>query len=182
VNRFLVLFLCVGLLCVLTGCPQKEEATYQGKPTSEWMKLLKDKDPEVRKLAIVAVRAIGPEAKEAIPHLLEAFKDPELDVDIRTAAFSTAVDKLGLQQNTASDQLLFDVFKDSDEAERMRTAAGWMLQQRAEKALPIIIQGLKDTDAHTRRWSAELLGNLGPKAKGGVPALIEVIKLRGVSP
>jgi HEAT repeat protein len=41
---------------------------------------LKDKDEEVRRYAAKALGNIGPKAKEAVPALIEALKDENLDV------------------------------------------------------------------------------------------------------
>ena len=52
----LVLFL---LICILSvGC-SKDEIYYEGKSTSQWVKMLKDKDPEARRSAVAALGNIA---------------------------------------------------------------------------------------------------------------------------
>jgi len=48
-------------------------------------KLLKDKDSEVRQAALDAVKDIGPEAKIAIPALMELLKDKDVQWDVVSA-------------------------------------------------------------------------------------------------
>src|SRR5262249_29059514 len=52
-----------------------EEVRFKGKPASFWIKKLQDKDPAERKEAVEAMGAIGPDAKAAVPALIEALED-----------------------------------------------------------------------------------------------------------
>ena len=56
-----------------TNTDQKE-TTYQGKTLSQWIAELKDTDSEVRFNAATVLSAIGPDAKPAVPALIEALK------------------------------------------------------------------------------------------------------------
>ena len=61
------------------GDPQKRIAIYRSEILSKLLVLLKDPDPTVRQEAIKALIAFGPEARSAVPYLLEIVqrdKDP----------------------------------------------------------------------------------------------------------
>jgi hypothetical protein len=51
---------------------------------------------------------------------------------------------------------------------------------QAQKAIPVLIDGLKDSDSSVRQWVAAALGNLahhfGPVVKGAVPGLADLLK------
>jgi hypothetical protein len=71
-----------GCLCLLLaaswvaeGAGQKPpEPSYQGKPLAYWIGTLRDKEPQARPRAMVALKAIG---EAATPALLEALRDKD---------------------------------------------------------------------------------------------------------
>jgi hypothetical protein len=47
------------------------EPAYRGRPLSQWLSQLQNKDPNIRSEAAQALGGFGPEAKIAIPDLIE---------------------------------------------------------------------------------------------------------------
>ena len=60
----------MGMLKWLFG-KSEPDPTYSGRPLSHWLRALQSADPETRDGALDALRPIGPEAKAAIPALVE---------------------------------------------------------------------------------------------------------------
>ena len=99
-NISLVLSLCIGLLFI--GCINETsaEATYQGKPVSHWVRMLKDKDTPSRRKAALALGEIGPRAMEAVPALTHALlQDQDNEVHYRAAI---ALESIGSAPTEAS--------------------------------------------------------------------------------
>src|SRR5262249_28758651 len=71
------------------------DATYKGKSSAEWSVQLHDKDGGKRAEATVALRALGSNAKDAVPGLIRALKDKEPDV--RSGA-ALALGKIGASE------------------------------------------------------------------------------------
>ena len=79
-KRRLVLFLLIGILSV--GC-SKDEIYYEGKSTSQWIKMLRAKDPEARRSAVAALGHIGPRAEMVVPALIKAMGDRDRVVRVQ---------------------------------------------------------------------------------------------------
>ena len=58
----------------------------------------------------------------------------------------------------------------------VRLSAAEALGEAATRALPDLLEALKDSDEDVRYYTAQALGKIGPKAKEAVPALIEALK------
>ncbi len=63
-----------------------------------------------------------------------------------------------------------------DSSSKIREKAAQALRHFGEKAVPILAQTLKDTDANVRWAAAHALGEIGPAAKDAVPALIQALE------
>ena len=134
---------------------------------------LKNRDAMVRRVAVVTLGGIGPEAKEAIPALIAALKDDDPWVR-RTAA--GALGGIGPEAKEAIPALIA-ALKDGDPGVR-RTAAEALgaISPAAKEAIPALITALKDDDPWVRRTAAVALGEIGPAAKEAIPALITALK------
>ena len=71
-GRYLLVLACMAILSM--GCTQKKEVAYQGKPLRVWIDMLEEPNPISRYAAIQAVGEIGPEAREAIPVLVDIIR------------------------------------------------------------------------------------------------------------
>lgn len=111
--------------------------------------VLRDRnDTFFRSSAAVALARIGPEAKEAVPALLEALKAEDLKDENRIRGTRSAV----------------------------MTALGHM-GAAAKEAVPVLADIFKDQQADygLRRQAAEALGKIGPAAKEAIPTLVGVL-------
>jgi HEAT repeat protein len=68
-------------LCLLLGCSDnafQREATYEGRPTSEWVQLAADDDVERRRNAVAVLGELGlTEADQSVPALAKAVGDAD---------------------------------------------------------------------------------------------------------
>lgn len=134
-----VLLLCVAILS--TGCTRNKEVIYQGKPLSEWIRMLEDTDPVTRLSAIHAVGKIGPEAKAAVPALIETIRQTRNHDRKMLLACNVALLAMGKELVPYMIALLKD-----DEWE-MRRGAAWILGKAgpyAEDAVPALTKALED--------------------------------------
>jgi len=157
-RRCLTLLLCTAILSI--GCTKKEEVTYQGKPLSEWMKMLKDEDLIRKYAAINAVGKIGPEARDAIPVLIETIRQTRNHDRKTLLACNYALLAMGKEMVPYMISLL----KDDDW--EMRRGAAWILGKagpEAKNALPALTEALNDSNPAVRTKAAEAL----KKVKGG---------------
>lgn len=110
---------------------------------------LKDEFPFVRINSALALSQIGPTARQAVPALMEAFKDPDNRVVI--AGFFYSV-------RHASADALGNIGPD------------------ARDAIPMLIEALSDEEIRTKWTAARALGNIGSEAKGAVKDLKRMLK------
>ena len=117
-----------------------------------------------------ALNNIGPDAKEAVPALIEALKDED------KTARQNAAEALGNMGPDAKDAVptLIETLKDKYGAVRRAAAdALGSIGPDAEEAVPALIEALKNKDGTVHRAAASALGSIGPDA---VPELIEALK------
>jgi len=121
-------------------------------------------------------RDIGPEAKVAVPALIEALKDHDPAVR-RNAAW--ALGDIGPEAKAAIPTLI-ELLKDHDQrVHRDAAAALGMIGPEAKVAIPALIELLKDHDQEIYRAAAEALGNIAvtlqkARAKGMTDQLKDV--------
>ena len=132
--------------------------------------LLKSKDVETRREAVIALAGIGPAAKSAVPELITLMDDKEFP---NRGAAAFALGKIGSKD--AAEPL-----KKSLEATdpMLRLASVWALLQLdpgnddyAKIAVPRLAAALSNDRPRVRREAAIALGKLGPKASGAVKEL-----------
>ncbi len=115
---------------------------------------LKDEEGSVRKVAAEALGGIGPEAKAAVPALIEALKDPEGDV--RREAAQT-LGQIGPEAKAAVPALS-EALKDTEW--EVRSGAGRALGgigPEAKAAIPALIEASKDEYGRDREAADEAL-------------------------
>jgi HEAT repeat protein len=162
---------------------------------------MKDHDGKVRLGALAALEQIGPEAKAAVPALVDAMKDH--DGKVRLGALA-ALEKIGPEAKAAVPALV-DAMKERNPEQRyLAVKVLGRMGPEAKDALPalanaskdgdakvrdaaigalaaaVTMQGLtellKDKDPAIRSGAARALRRIGPKAKEAVPALTELLK------
>jgi HEAT repeat protein len=151
-KRFLVLLVCMAIVSI--GCNRKEEAVYQGKPLSQWMKLLEDTNPITRLAAIHAVGKIGPDASAAIPVLVDTIRQTRNHDRRILVACNNALLEMGQE----IVPYIIPLLKDDDW--EMRRGGAWLLGKvgpDAKDAVPALTEALNDTNAAVRMKAAEAI-------------------------
>ena len=147
-KTFPVLLVCLLAILLSFGCSKKKEAvTYQGKPLSEWMKMLNDKNPHTKLEAVIAIREIGPGAREAIPDLIEIIRTTR-NHD-KKFLFATVNALLAMGKEIVPDMI--SLLKDDNW--EMRRGSAWMLGKlgpEAKDAVPALTEALNDTNVNVR--------------------------------
>jgi hypothetical protein len=160
---------------VQLAAAQEKEPIYDGRPVSEWIARLKDKDDKVRHKAAFSLRQLGPEAKAAVPALIDSLKDKNVSVREESAF---ALQQIGSPAKPAIPALI-DALKDEDYWVRywsLRALADFGGDARA--AVPALAQILKGPDAELKVQAARGLWRMGENRKEVLAALIDVLQER----
>ncbi len=135
---------------------------------------LKDGSGKVRMMAAMALGEIGHPAKEAVPALLEAANDKS---DFVRALAAGALGKTGRGAKGVVPALIGMLGDKHREVRRAAATGLGDIGQADEPVLNALIATLgKDPDSAVRVDAAQALGQLGPKAKSAVPALLRALK------
>ncbi len=177
-KRCIAVLVCVGLLAI--GCSKKEEITYQGKPMRAWIEMLEDQNPAVRYSAIRAVGEMGPEAREAIPLLVETIRQVRNHDKKMLVACNSALLGMGKELVPYMISLLKD-----DEWE-MRRGAAWLLGKvgpDAADAVPALNVALHDTNPAVRMKAADALRKItGQQPHSPKPVSSQSLPGKGQAP
>jgi HEAT repeat protein len=131
---------------------------------------LKDSDVTVRLSAASDLAELGPDAKEAIPDLIETLKDRNEDVRLTTVDALTAIgkDAIGpLIEATKSDNV--DIRWGAAEAIRR-------IGPEAKDALPQLTKLLEDKDEVIRLRAAYSMSVFGLGGRAAVPILVDALQ------
>ncbi len=134
-------------------------------------------DKDLRYAAADALGRIGSSSKPAIPSLLKILANKMEDSFDRTVAAS-ALGKIGLDANKAVP-VLKECLEDQDFHVRVEAAYSlWEINQNPRDVMPALIEILNnDRNYNAQRRAVEVVGHIGPDAKGAVPALINNLRL-----
>jgi HEAT repeat protein len=136
---------------------------------TDQLKLLKNKDPRVRRAAATNLGRLGAEAKFAIAPLRQRLTDA--DPRVRSGA-ATALCEIG----PAAVEEMIQALALPDRL--VRREAVWGLAKigaEAAPAVPALARALADRDASVRKGAARALGLLGRLAKPAIPFLIRAL-------
>ncbi|MBZ5626408.1 MAG: HEAT repeat domain-containing protein [Acidobacteriia bacterium] len=128
---------------------------------------LKNNDGGVRDGAVRALADFGPDAKAAVPPLIELMKDND---DF------FAGDALGSIGAEAVPALVEALAAGETRIRCQAACALGRVRAGAEEAVPALVAALNDDDRRVRVWSVMALDQIGATTKGAVPALIEALK------
>ena len=162
-----------------------QERFEEGRPLSYWAQALKHEDSAVREQAALILSRMSPDAREAVPQLVEALKDPSSAVRVNAAV---ALYKMG-----AEAKAYVPAFCDSlkDEIPFVRLDAAMALQKMgadAREAVPALMEAIQEKtnqpplpfiNLSVRQAAARALGRIGPEARDAVPLLTESLKQKG---
>jgi HEAT repeat protein len=129
---------------------------------------LQDPRWAVRQAAVYALCLIGPNARDAIPVIIEALKDEDIRVG---AAAGDALGLIGLEANSAVAALEGGEWLDRRMAARVLGQIG----PAAKAAIPALIEAVTDPNAAVREEAGRALDLIGPEASS-VPALIAALE------
>ena len=154
---------------------------------------MKDESWGTRCSVAEALGLIGPDAKDAVPALVEALKDENINVRRYAAG---ALGQIGSNAKEAVSALV-QALKDNNDGVR-RYEETWLHPKKedgpsrlrrsivealdrigpeAKEAVPLIVRSLKDDyDPNVRVAAAEALGEIGSEAKEAVSALVEALE------
>jgi HEAT repeat protein len=152
----------------------------------------KSTDLNVRKEAIVALTAVGPDRKDKdlVPVYLAALKDSTSNTAVRQSALH-GIAMLGKELDREKDKeaiaAVIDAIKDSDkEVQKSALSAvskmGPVVNNvtTAKQIMPTVMDYLQDSDAKMRDQALETIGGLGPLAKDAVPTLITMMEKQDI--
>jgi hypothetical protein len=148
----------------------KEEAVYQGQPTSLWIGQLQDKSPAFRRQAVQALEHIGPKEERVVLALAKMLKDCSVGVRIGTAL---ALGRFGSEAKSAIPAMI-GCLKDPDRYVRVKAVrALGNISPLDPAVVAALISGLQDEESAVRRATLQTLGTIGPHAKLALPAISE---------
>ena len=160
----------VASIAVLSACIWFA-AYAEGADVSGLIAKLKSKDSDARRAAAKDLGELKDEAKSAVPELIRATRDKDLFVR-RYAA--EALGNIGPDAKAAIAALGAAM---NDEKKEVAEAAVDALGKIGPDAIPALISALKDANKHpnVRRKAAVALGTFGPRARGSVTAMADIL-------
>ncbi len=170
--------LCLPLLVlsavvIAAPKPPSPPATYRGRTVAEWVAQLRGEDIKRRWPAILALKELGPAAKDAVPTLLEILRK-DADVSMRAQA-ALVLGEIGDDARGALPALR-DAVK--DESGWVREEAVLALENIGGEGAGVraLIDLLRDECAELRGWAASALKQFGPAAESAAPGLRDLLK------
>jgi hypothetical protein len=143
------------------------KATITGAVTA-----LKSPNSNLKAAAAVVLGRIGPDARDAVPALIELLGDEDLSV--RELA-TVVLGRIGPDARDAVPALI-KLLGDEDGEVRRQTAEALVHIGRGSRDLVAeLIQFLRDEDRDIRQPAATVLGQIGPVARGAVLALAKLL-------
>ena len=133
---------------------------------------LRDRRPQCRFAAAVALASIDPASPESIPVLIEALthlKDDEIDM----LEVPGALARLGPRANAALPALIDLVRAGCDDTDVLRAMV--QIDPDGRECVPALVRALKHKDHYVVAVAAQCLSLLGPRAAEAVPSLAEVV-------
>jgi HEAT repeat protein len=141
-----------------------------GSPTTQQLAALKDESNAVRRQA--ARRIYGFPVRPLPPELVAALQDRSAEV---RAAAARALVHFGPDLDPEIPALMTMLERD-EPLVRLACSQALYAAWPTPALAPTLIAALKSPDRGVRLIAAELLGRIGPEARGAIPALIAVLK------
>jgi HEAT repeat protein len=156
-----------------------EPQTLYGKTVEGWREILRDKSATAgdRRQAVWAIGCFGPEAKGAVPDLIETFrqgqsKDEAIDALVAIGAGTEVTIpvlierflKQGCVHRTGAGTFFYNPYVETS------------LAGIGAPAVPALVEVLKGPNKEMRVCAAWVLCEIGPAARTAIPSLIEAIE------
>jgi HEAT repeat protein len=149
--------------------------TYRGKTAKQWAARLTDKEWGERWWAAEAIAEIGPPAKEVVPDLIKALKDPEHFVRGAAARALGSIGPAAVEAVPALAAMLEDPsYVTTPHALKALRVIGPVSKDAAQ----VFVRQLCDEDVKIRNNSLEAFRHAGEAGKPAVPALIALFKAK----
>lgn len=132
------------------------------------IKGLRSKDESVRLVAAQRLGDLGPHAVEAVPALVKAMDEPEIEV---ASAVCTALNRVG----HAAIPSLVQIMGDVDASEKIRWYAAEALADLGPDALPHLVKAMDAEDVAVRMMAIDSLPRVGIAAETAVPKITEFL-------
>jgi HEAT repeat protein len=128
-----------------------------------------ERNDEARRQLLDALVHIGPQPHSRLPALVDTLKDAMPAVRMSAAE---ALGEMGAAGRDAIPALTAVSLYDPILRVRVEAArAIWHIDPRLPRVLPVLIDGLSDSDEMTRWIAADCLGEIGMEAEEAIPAL-----------
>jgi HEAT repeat protein len=131
-----------------------------------------ENDPDARYDCAECIKEMGPWAAAAVPALIKALQDNE---DTTRSNVAEALGEIG-PQAAAAIPALIETLEHDKYCFAKGNAAEALGKIGDEKAVPLLIDALKNEDTSIRFNAIDALEAFGPKAKAAVPALIREVQ------
>jgi HEAT repeat protein len=136
---------------------------------------LDDEDRSVRGCCARTLWWQGDSSKPVVDALADVVRNGKAEE--RQEAFAAATAILDTPRIKAISPVLEIALKGPDPVNRIRAAnALYLIHQKADEVLPILLEGLKDRRREVWTQAALGIGKLGPKGSPAVPALIRLLE------
>jgi hypothetical protein len=188
---------CVAVLALVGAAPTSPRALADGAPPAAgpddrglvagYVRLLKDRNADVREQAAVALGELGPRARSATPALRAALGDPEASV---RAAVAVALRAVGAREALSREELLKRLVSPKAELEERREACAELgkrfpADREVAAALrrALLAPELKEAAAASLKERADLLAAkvARPAAPAVAPAGIDPEKMKALA-
>jgi HEAT repeat protein len=145
----------------------KEKPSIQPNTVKEWIKQLKDPDPEVCERARENLFSLGPEDKKIVPILIEALPEKKIRSDICWALRAIGKDAVPALRKALEDN--------NPEVRIGVLMALGHIGRKVDEVIPTLIQALKDPNKEIRKQAIRSMQMAGPRAKTAVPSLCKML-------
>jgi len=161
-----------GLTCTWHAAADEIQPLYKGKPLSYWLDRVQKAESDTEQtLAADAVKAFGPDAKPAIPKLVEMLDDRS--VHFRNM-ICEVLRELGPHAKSGVPQLVKLLrekkARDPEDVMLVLQAIG----PDAKEAIPVLMDNLHDEKL--LKYAVQTLCSIGPEAKVAIPEIGKAIK------
>lgn len=141
----------------------------RGRPLTEWVAQTSHYIPEMRREAVKAIGGLGAGARSALPALIRATRDENLEVRYWAV---DAIRRIGPGASEAAPALTIVMADDDRSVQEMARRA---LAMMGPAAVPSLLPALRSPDPWVRASAAEVLGGVAGNRGDAVKALTQLL-------
>lgn len=132
--------------------------------------LMKDPDPWARRIAVIAAKEMGVNAKETFPALVEALKDNDASV----VAYATEAIAAVERDPARAVPVLIKVLREPNPSEETAVALG-SYGSAADQAIPLLLRCITPNHRPSYRVSISALMSIDPECTQTLPVFLEAL-------